>query len=415
MKTGRLMTVVALVFSVGSGALAQAPDTQPAAASESDPRAKELRRVFTLTGGTFLRAKSRWVGESWEYLDNSAWKPLPASAVASFAEERDLLDQSKRLLAQLGNDQGARRAAYADWLLSHGLLKEGVQELDKLLARDPDQPDARKVAIAHAALFRVDASDPASAAGLDAWMRAACGLTPSLREVALTQLDTRVEDAALAQRLARGLTASSPREREVSALGLRRLYPGQEVRGLSRCAVLDGSENVREEAALALRDAKDSAVVGSIIGALGSRYGAVRANAVEALGAMGYPEAVQPLVEYMGSVAQSSGYNPPHSYIFVGRQQAYIMDYDVEVAQFSAAADPIIGTLQEGAVLDARVLGSWEVDTVIETSRAARALSKLTGAEPGRRLADWQAWWRENGSRYATATEPAVSRPTTGS
>ena len=38
----------------------------------------------------------------------------------------------------------------------------------------------------------------------------------------------------------------------------------------------------------------------------------------------------------------------------VVNQQAYIKDYDVEIAQNSVAADPEIGTVQDGLVLDVR-------------------------------------------------------------
>jgi tetratricopeptide (TPR) repeat protein len=49
-----------------------------------------------------------------------------------------------------------------------------------------------------------------------------------------------------------------------------------------------------------------------------------------------------------------SVHNTQRSYVTVINQQAYIQDFDVEVAQFEAVADPQINVLTEGVVLDVR-------------------------------------------------------------
>ncbi len=49
-----------------------------------------------------------------------------------------------------------------------------------------------------------------------------------------------------------------------------------------------------------------------------------------------------------------SVHNTQRAYVAVINQQAYIQDFDVEVAQFQAVADPQINVLQEGVVLDVR-------------------------------------------------------------
>ncbi|MEE8469474.1 MAG: hypothetical protein V3T22_13530 [Planctomycetota bacterium] len=49
-----------------------------------------------------------------------------------------------------------------------------------------------------------------------------------------------------------------------------------------------------------------------------------------------------------------SVHNTQRAYVAVINQQAYIQDFDVEVAQFQAVADPQIYVLQEGVVLDLR-------------------------------------------------------------
>ena len=49
-----------------------------------------------------------------------------------------------------------------------------------------------------------------------------------------------------------------------------------------------------------------------------------------------------------------SVHNTQRAYVTVTNQRAYIQDFDVEVAQFQAVADPQINVLQEGVVLDVR-------------------------------------------------------------
>ncbi|MEM6675939.1 MAG: hypothetical protein AAF726_24030 [Planctomycetota bacterium] len=49
-----------------------------------------------------------------------------------------------------------------------------------------------------------------------------------------------------------------------------------------------------------------------------------------------------------------SVHDSQRAYVTVINQQAYIQDFDVEVAQFQAVADPVVNVLNEGVVLDVR-------------------------------------------------------------
>ena len=153
-----------------------------------------------------------------------------------------------------------------------------------------------------------------------------------------------------------------------------------------------------------------------VLKALGSSSTAVRSNAAEALGQMGYREAVAPLFTHLKTVdalAQSGGgYHPPAANIFVGRQISYVQDYDVEVAQNSAIADPIINTIIEGAVLDVRVLAITQSKIASEKAAVRTALGRLTGANPGHTTAAWTRWWDEHGAEWtASASPPSPSTP----
>ena len=136
------------------------------------------------------------------------------------------------------------------------------------------------------------------------------------------------------------------------------------------------------------------------------KYAEVRVNAVEALAKMDYREAVEPLYARLVSVASSGGGGAPHAYIFNGTQHSYVQDFDVEVAQGAAIADPVINILLEGSVLDVAVIGMSEYEVQTERATLRRALSDLTGAHPGDTTAAWQRWWQEHGNEWKAGAAP---------
>jgi hypothetical protein len=71
--------------------------------------------------------------------------------------------------------------------------------------------------------------------------------------------------------------------------------------------------------------------------------------------------------------------------------RSYIRDFDVEIAQAAAVANPIIDTTREGVVLDVAVAAV--ITQRVETEAAyRRALVRLTGSDPGGDPARWAAW-----------------------
>ncbi|MFT6715120.1 MAG: hypothetical protein ACJAVJ_002412, partial [Planctomycetota bacterium] len=148
-------------------------------------------------------------------------------------------------------------------------------------------------------------------------------------------------------------------------------------------AVLDGSEDVRAECSRALRDLRQAAITQPFIKALGSSSPAVRTNAAEALGTLGFVQAAAPLISALAATSSSGGsYRPPASHIFIGKQVAYIQDYDVEVAQGASIADPQVNVITEGVVLDVRLLSvRQELVRVNERSALRGSLKSLLGQD----------------------------------
>ena len=64
--------------------------------------------------------------------------------------------------------------------------------------------------------------------------------------------------------------------------------------------------------------------------------------------------------------ARISGFNGQRVSLFRGQQQAFVQDYDVEVAQSSSIGDPIISVLQAGLSFDVRAMARGDDLTVVD-------------------------------------------------
>jgi len=214
--------------------------------------------------------------------------------------------------------------------------------------------------------------------------------------------------AALHSVLVEELGSSVNARRAFACVALRRLFAAQTIGPLAVHAVLDPAMDVRNEAILGLREARDPRACGAVVQALCNPSGVVRTHAVEALGRMDYPEAVEPLVNLMlaASAAQSgSGGGPVRAHVFFGLQTAYVQDFNVEIAQAAAIADPIVNVLQHGVVFDVGVGGMSSVTVTTEIWSAARSLGQLTGARIGVDPPAWERWWKANRHKYVPGAE----------
>ncbi|MBL8860005.1 MAG: HEAT repeat domain-containing protein [Planctomycetes bacterium] len=358
---------------------------------------------------------SRFVDDHWEYRSKSGWKALADGAVLSSALESELLREWNTRRAALDLRDLAARVLLADWGATAGLMTEVLAELDATLTFEPDHVGAREVLKKHW-FFSVPSLQGTAdelAASEEELLRFGAAQTPSGRELAALELARHPEKSAFLPRLVRELHSNVVTRRSFATLVLRRVYPGQEARPLMMHAVLDASADVRQGSALALKAANEPALCVPILRAMKSRSPLVRTYAVEALGFMGYAAAVEPLVQSL-SAAQSSGGGAdrlPHSNIFIGRQVAYVQDFDVEVAMFQAVADPSVNVLIEGSVLDVAVAGELEMSFATESLAIQNSLAKLTNEMPGRSARAWLAWWEKNASKWRSEE---LSRPKTG-
>ena len=163
-----------------------------------------------------------------------------------------------------------------------------------------------------------------------------------------------------------------------------------------RTAVLDQSAAVRRTAAHDARRHGRAAEAAEYL-APGLAAVALQQRTAEALGELAHPSAVPALIRAgVAAAALTEGSHRGHAASV--QQTSFIRDFDVEVAAGSSIADPKVGLVQSGTVLDVTVHGSYSYRTeVIRVYR--RALTRIVGHDPGNDVRRWDEWAREAPAR----------------
>ncbi|MFO1009207.1 MAG: HEAT repeat domain-containing protein [Planctomycetota bacterium] len=375
----------------------------------------ERRCILELNSGQKIRVLARQTNGAWEYQSKGQWKALQPGQVTGVELEKDALATFEAARAKANLKQPEHRLELARLALDHGLVQEGIDQLEFVLRGEPDRKEALEL-LARRWLMTVPSLDVAPEAlpkAKEELLRFGAGAPATVRELAVNELKKLPADDALRADLEKELRSSVDSRRSFAALALRRLLPGNSVKPLVMHAVLDPSEDVRRGSSLALKAVNDPAVALPMVKALASKNGTLRMRAAEALGNMGYAAALEPVMARMASVAAGGGGGDrlPHSHIFVGTQRAYIQDFDVEVAQFQAVADPQVNTLIEGMTTEAAVSGELVVESATESVVLRRAARQLAGVDVGDTNKAWLDWWNKNKSKWLGGD---AGKPTTG-
>jgi hypothetical protein len=228
------------------------------------------------------------------------------------------------------------------------------------------------------------------------------------REAAIEELLVREAQADQDLRL-QARRNGSPLRRSTALKALQRRALAGNDRFVLRSAVLDADEAVRRTAAALSRPGLQRADLDYLATGLAHQNGKVRIRTAEALGELGHPDAVKLLVlagPQAASGLAAGGDAGVRSHIAIVQQQAYIRDFDVEIASAAFIADPKIGLLQSGTVLDVTVFGVTEVRTIVRAYR--KALEHLTHRDPGENPAAWGVWYSQ---LPAAAASPAPTTP----
>jgi len=330
--------------------------------------------------------------------------------------------------AKLEANDAAGHYVLGLWCEKGGLGDEARLEFEKVIALDPDHAGARQglgyVRLKDRWLSRDQAM---KAKGLirheGAWM---------LREEVLAQLLPASEKkrkaagqakvrrllkkmnqgGAKVERIAVKAMEGIPDGHKVEPLAYALRYPAENVRifaakELGRIAdrrslpplihrsVIDPSSTVREVALDAAMQFGDPNLLSPYVKALNSKYQPVRIHAATAVGGLGDVRGIQYLVYRM----QAHGGGVSRSHIYLANQLSFIQDFDVEVAQTAFIADPMVGILQEGQVLDVRVIATERRADIIERRVIRNSLKKLSGVDQGDDPEQWAKWWAKNRER----------------
>jgi len=195
-----------------------------------------------------------------------------------------------------------------------------------------------------------------------------------------------------------GLTYHSGYSRSFSAWALGELRMPAAIEPLSRRALYDEDSAVRRASVDSIKkigkDLKGGLALEPFLRALNSKFRETRTRAVKVLGDLGDRRAVPYLIdtlEYVGGPG-------PRVNLFVGRQRAYIRGYDVNVASSASIAKPVIGLVQAGAVLDARVIRTMGRIRVFR-KLVIRSLEKISSRSFGEDVRSWRSWYEKEQKR----------------
>lgn len=271
------------------------------------------------------------------------------------------------------------------------MLRDFLAQLEpELLPRKMRKAPTQKRVQAMLRLFRANTGD---------------GQAAALEELLVRELDA---DQVLRREARRN---SNPRHRVAALRALQRRKVHGNERFVLRTTVLDRSKKVRTTAIDIGKPSIKPQDVQYMAAGLGHSSAKVRVRTAEALGGLGHPQAIRLLVKagpYAASgLAAGGDGTATRGHIAFLNQQAYIRDYDVEVAQAAFIADPKVDALTSGTVLDVTVAGVYEIRTIVKAYRYA--LRDLTRQDPGpdpRRWADWLSMVERK-----TASKPVLTKP----
>lgn len=305
----------------------------------------------------------------------------------------------KRRIDELSTEavDSVRWNAIARFAAEKGMFDAAFDAADQACAAQPNTEVPRILDdLPLAGTLRADALTPQR---VKTWLSiAADASSPSRAIVARTRLHGKLSQARegvakpLLAAIANALAERSPAMRREALRVIGVIRSSELANCVGEHLLRDVDPSVRRaalDAAVALKNAGDQRVLPPILKGLEGGPKA-RAAALEALEGLLDVHAVGSLVRALASSGATSGVENSMS---VTRQVAYVKDFDVEVANSSTIADPIIGVLQDGVTLDVTLYGVSERGwSSSERARIGALLERLTSERYGTNADKWNAW-----------------------
>jgi hypothetical protein len=366
---------------------------------------------------------------------------LAADAVASVTGGEGPRAAARREMAAIAKDDAVGHYKMALALEAKGLSDVARDEYAAVVAADPEHPAARRALgyqkvdgrwltaaeanrknglVLYGGQWRLPAE-------VDRLAKGPRRVAPSDAELVVAMKTAATADAALARAALVRIARAAPADRAEAATALLanqdpnvRRWACREIaslgdqsglRTLIAVAVRDPHPEVRVAAVKAAATFGEDEVAIPFVRALGSEHPSIVANSARALATLGDARSIGYIVKKISGHGSS-----PRSYFASEEQISYIRDFDVEVAQTSFIADPIVGTLQQGAVQDVQVLDASIEQTIVE-----RVLLDSFNSLAGTSLKDASqvsAWWKDHASAYKdfppSAKRAAASKDAAG-
>ncbi|MBM4015468.1 MAG: hypothetical protein FJ293_10960 [Planctomycetes bacterium] len=292
--------------------------------------------------------------------------------------------------------------ALAGLALDHGLYAEAFDAFDQAAAYGATAASLRELRQRLQGEALLDGVAPALPPADDAARRKllarVAGDSASRAEFATALLRAGEPQAVESFLLAR-LASGAVGERRAAARLLAESPSFRSLGKLIRASLIDADDEVRRMTRTAALASGHPDLAVPYLTALATDDARLRDRAYPALEAIRDPRVVDGLIamfEPRAAAGGTGGAAPARAHVFFGEQQAFVRDFDVEVAQGAVIAKPVIGVLQSGVLLDAAVAGVHVV-RMAERQVALGALRRLTGADFGVDAAAWRAWWARQG------------------
>jgi hypothetical protein len=379
------VTRVSVLALVVLCALAAAPSlAAPADAAGTDAATlRERRAALTAKSAALSKedvAKERYALGLWARDRN-----LPDEARAEFQAAVAADPSHEPAHAALGDVKlGDRWIAHDEAMAAKGLVLRGGTWILREEAEVLDQPATEK------------ARRREEHAKVEKLLRTYAAGNDTQRKFAVQTLGT-VDDRYKVEPFAYALRAKSDAVRVLAASELGRLGNRRALGALVKRAVLDPSQAVREASVDAAKAIGDANLAAPFVRALDSGSPDVRKNAVAAIERVGDVRGVKYLIWKL----EAHGGTGQRVFSFFGNQLTYIQDFDVEVAQTAFIADPIVGVLQEGIVLDVQINALDREMVWAERELIHGAIGRMTGATGVKNVpGGWIAWWKEKGEDW---------------
>lgn len=363
-------------------------------------RADELR----LDDGRVLVGRVRTIGADLEVTTREGVVRIAANQVIRHRSEDELRRELLRSV-QTAERTAFSRLELSKLALSYGLdrdlwrlLGEAIeltanmpQDANEALARWRAQDRRNREFMAQLAPLLLEPSERAA----NPKQRVQALVANARPEVSRAQLETIVEllvrevgaDAALQEQARR----ASERGRIAAVQALKRRTATGNEHFVWRTAIVDRAAPVREAACALVQPAESQLAVAYLAPGLDHRDAKVRVRTAEAFAEFGGADAMAALVA--AAPAASAVGRGQRANLSVIHQQAYVRDFNVEVASASFIADPQVDVLASGTVLDVTVFGVSEVQMVLRSYR--KALQRLAHSDPGEDIRKWPQWLSE--------------------